>query len=432
METVAVVTAFLRNRGEVLLLRRSDAVGSYPGQWGGVAGHAERETRPERASRNGERRSREPDPDALVREEIREETGLDEHVTLVRRGEPFEVEDAERGTRWRVHPYLFDCDSREVTPNEETTEYEWVPATAIRERDTVPELWTSYDRVRPRIEDVAADTTHGSATLSVRALEVLRDEAALAADWDRVAEVARDLCTARPAMHAVVNRVNRAMTDADARTPEGVVRAAIETIERAASADAAAAAAAADRLQGMRILTLSRSGTVTETLRRADPDAVFVLESRPGGEGVDVAASLAADLDGAVTVAPDATVAHLLSTEHVDALLVGVDSVLPYGAVVNKVGTRTAATVAAHEDCAVLAVCARAKIAPAGTTTADLEPRDPAELYDGDADLRVVNPTFDRTPPALVDALVTDAGTLDPDAVGSVADEHAALAEWQS
>lgn len=414
METVEVVTAFLRNRGEVLLLRRSDQVGSYTGLWGGVAGHAE------------------GSPDDLVREEISEETGLHEHVTLVRRGEPFTVDDAARDTRWRVHPYLFDCESRDVTPNEETVEYEWVHATGILERDTVPELWTSYDRVRPRVADVARDATHGSAYLSLRALEVLRDEAALADEGDAVADVARDLLDARPAMHAVVNRVNRVMTDAEARTPERVHRAAIETIERAASADDDAAAAAADRLRGARVLTLSRSGTVTETLRRADPEAVFVLESRPGGEGVGVAESLADALDATeVTVAPDATVAHLLATERVDALLVGADSVLPHGAVVNKVGTRTAATVATHEAIEVLVACARAKIAPAGTTTADLEPRDPAEVYDGDAALRVVDPTFDRTPPALVHALVTEAGTLDPDAVGAVADEHAALSAWQ-
>lgn len=411
METVSVVTAFLRNRGEVLLLRRSDEVGSYAGQWGGVAGHAE------------------GDPDELVHEEIREETGLDEHVALVRRGEPFDVEDRDRGSRWRVHPYLFDCNARDVQPNYETTEWEWVPPTVIRERDTVPELWTSYDRVRPRVEDVADDTTRGSAYLSLRALEVLRDEAALADDWSEVAAVARELRDARSTMHAVANRVNRAMAVADDRTPEAVVRAAIDAVERAANADEDAAAAAADRLRGDRVLTLSRSGTVTETLRRADTEAVFVLESRPGGEGVGVAESLAPETD--VTLAPDATVAHLLSTDPVDALLVGADGVRADGSVVNKVGTRTAATVAAREDCEVLVVCARDKIAPPDSAL-DLEPRPREELYDGDADVTVVNPTFDRTPAALVDAVVTEDGALDAEAVAGVAAEHATLDGWDT
>ena len=40
-EATDVVTVFLRNGGAVLLLRRSDEVGSYRGRWGAVAGHAE-------------------------------------------------------------------------------------------------------------------------------------------------------------------------------------------------------------------------------------------------------------------------------------------------------------------------------------------------------------------------------------------------------
>ena len=35
------VVCFLRNRGEVLLLRRSDQAGSYAGRWNAVAGHVE-------------------------------------------------------------------------------------------------------------------------------------------------------------------------------------------------------------------------------------------------------------------------------------------------------------------------------------------------------------------------------------------------------
>ena len=95
MDETHVVTCFLRNRGEVLLLRRSEEVGSYSGKWGGVAGHAE------------------GDPDALAREEIEEETGLLSSCTFVRAGDPFDVDDDSLDKRWVVHPYLFDCTSRD-------------------------------------------------------------------------------------------------------------------------------------------------------------------------------------------------------------------------------------------------------------------------------------------------------------------------------
>jgi translation initiation factor 2B subunit (eIF-2B alpha/beta/delta family) len=402
-----VVTVFLRNGGDVLLLRRSEEVGSYPGRWGGVAGHAE------------------GDADGAAREEIREETGIDpDTLDLVRRGEPFAVEGE---YAWRVRPYLFDCPTREVTTNYETAEYEWVPPTEILRRETVPELWSSYDRVRPTPGAVAEDTEHGSAYLSLRALECLRDEAALAAehggDWEEVASVARELLEARPSMAVVANRVNRAMHGAGRDSPEAVERAAAETHRQAREADAGAATLDPD---WERVLTLSRSGTVERALLDASLDRVFVAESRPAREGVGVAERLADEFD--VTLHTDAAVGHVLATAEVDAVVVGADAVLADGSVVNKTGTRAAALAADREGVPLQVVCAADKIAP--DEEPHLESGPPDAVYDGDADLEVLNPTFDVTPPDLVGAVRTERGVIDTGAVRAVAAEHAELADW--
>ena len=274
---------------------------------------------------------------------------------------------------------------------------------------------------------LAEDTDHGAAWLSLFALEALEAGAETGKTYDEVAALARELRTARPSMHAVANRVNRAMAAATERTPAAVAESARAVRERAADADETAADNAADRIDGATVLTLSRSGTVATALDRAVTDGVVVLESLPGGEGVAVAESLSTDHD--VTLARDAAVADRVAAG-VDAVLVGADAVLPDGGVVNKVGTRTAATVAAHEEVPVVVACASAKVAPAGTTDAARELRSPAELYDGDAPVAVHEPTFDRTPAALVDVVVTERGTLDAAAVRAVAEEHAAAAEW--
>jgi len=406
-----VVTAFLRNGPDVLLLRRSDDVGSYPGQWGAIAGHAE------------------GDPDAQARVEIAEETGLDDAVSLVRCGDPFEVTDPEHGT-WVVHPYLFDCDSRDVDPNWETTDYEWVPATEIRERDTVPELWASYDAVRPTVETVAADDEHGSAYLSLRALDVLRDEAALAAaddgGWPAVAETARRLRDAKPGMAVVRNRVNRAMATAD-RTAYGVEAAAREVAREAVDADDRAASTAAAELDGLdvnAVFTLSRSGTVERALYDAQPEQLFVAESRPGGEGIAVAESLADDFD--VTLTTDANVPAMVT--EADAVLVGADAVFPDGRVVNKVGTRAAALAARDAGIPVFVVSAADKVAPEPHPVGDSEA---GSLYDGDAPLDVRDPVFEVVPARLVDGVVTEEGRLDSADVERVADEHRRWADWE-
>jgi translation initiation factor 2B subunit (eIF-2B alpha/beta/delta family)/ADP-ribose pyrophosphatase YjhB (NUDIX family) len=435
MHETAVVSCFLRHRGAVLLCRQSEEVGSYPGRWGAVAGHTE------------------GDPDADARQEIAEETGLDPAaVTLASRGHPFPVADPSWGTRWTVHPYLFDCPTRDVETNYETAEYEWVSPTAILDRETVPDLWTSYDRVRPGVETVAEDTDHGAAYLSVRALEVLRDGAGLRAraavtggdedgadnagsplvvhaedGWEELADIAVALREARPAMPVVCNRVNRVMAAArHARTATAVEHAAAAGIEAALGADERAAVHAARRVSDARVATLSRSGTVRETLALAEPDAVLVAESRPGREGVGVATDLAAD--SAVTLTTDAALAHAVGEWGADAILVGADAVRPDGSVVNKAGTRAAALAGTYEGIEVLAVAASDKVAPRDRT--DLEHRDSSEIYHGDADVAVYNPTFDVTPADCVDAVVTEHGALDLDGVAAVVNDHRARENW--
>ncbi|GAB3671239.1 NUDIX domain-containing protein [Halopiger thermotolerans] len=451
-----VVTAFLRHRGRVLLLRRSDAVGTYRGQWGGVSGFAE------------------GDPDSQVRVEIREETGLeDDDVSLVRSGRPVRFRDdlADGSEReWVVHPYLFevtvDADEPEIELSEEHDAFAWLPPTEIvapgfaetetadGDRDgleTVPELWTAYERVAPTVRSIAADDEHGAASLSIRALEVLRDRAGLlvaerdeyGADPDgereELAELARRLLEARPSMAVLRNRVNRVMaaateTDADAESADGgapaVLEAALAGVDRALAADAEAAATAGDSIDGA-VLTLSRSGTVREALRRGEPARVFVAESRPAREGIAVAEELAADdaLECPVTVHTDAAAAHVLASEDVDRVVVGADTIRPDGAVVNKTGTRAVAIAAAREGVPVTVVAATDKVST--REEVNLESGDRAAVYDGEAAVDVLNPTFDVTPADCVTEFATERGALAPDDLESVVEELRGLESWR-
>jgi 8-oxo-dGTP pyrophosphatase MutT (NUDIX family) len=283
MTETPVVTCFLRHAGDVLLLRRSADVGSYRGRWGAVSGHVEGD----------------PDEDAL--REIGEETGLRDAVTLVRRGAPFAVADEDLDRRWIVHPYLFDAARCDLRLDWESTEAAWVPPTEILRRPVVPWLWTSYMRVAPSVEDIEQDHTHGSAHLSVLALEVLRHRAGLLAHRgaegepapEQLRSLARRLLGARPAMTVLANRVNRVLYACREESP-GAFPACVEeeahrVIGEALAADAAAAGHAAALVKGRRVLTLSRSGTVSRALLEGRPAAVFVAVSRPGGEGGAVA-----------------------------------------------------------------------------------------------------------------------------------------------
>lgn len=401
-----VVTAFLRDRGEILLARRSDAVGTYAGHWAGVSGHVEGDPADARDD---------------ARREIREETGI-AGAEFVRGGESVFIVDGDR--EWTVHPFLVDVGGRGVDPDEELADWEWVPPPAMRDRQTVPGLWTAYRRVGPTPETVAGDDTHGSAHVSTRALEALRDGAAEVDDRDAVCGLAEDLLAAQPTMAALENRVNRVM--AAAGDPAEVVDGAHAVLGEALDADDAAAGAAAGLLDGP-VLTLSRSGTALSAICEADVPVV-VAESRPGGEGVAVAAELAAE-GHAVTLTTDSAVPHLVADGDVSAAVVGADTVLPDGSVVNKVGTRALGLACRDAGVPLYVVAARDKVSHRADP--NYEEAHDTDLIEGDADVAVRTPLFDRTPAACVTAVVTEAGALDQDAIDVVADEHAAMAGWR-
>ena len=128
-----VVTAFLFRQGNVLIVRRSRAVGTYAGRWSAISGYVEHS----------------PLEQALI--EIEEETGLRaEDVRLLVQATPIEMEDAHLQRRWRVYPFAFEV----VTPKPirldwENVEYRWAPPAELRNFDTVPGLAEALDRVWP-------------------------------------------------------------------------------------------------------------------------------------------------------------------------------------------------------------------------------------------------------------------------------------------
>lgn len=283
------------------------------------------------------------------------------------------------------------------------------------------------DNVRPATL-LREDRQHGSAWLSYRALEILRDRAAAGAAWADLWALAMELRTARPDMPAIMHRVNRALAAArEPATAEALRQAAGEILGQAQAADEAAARRAASFVAGRRVFSLSRSGTVLAALRLADPAPTMVVlaESRPGGEGRAVAEELARQ-GQPVTLVADAAVAEVFARELVEVMLVGADAVLRSGHVVNKIGTRAAATFARQYHVPVYAACATDKIRLDEAAPEDAI--EPTALYDGDAPLDVFTPLFDVTPARLLTGLITEDGILAAADVGDVAFELKILA----
>ncbi|HEV2317258.1 MAG TPA: NUDIX domain-containing protein [Thermoplasmata archaeon] len=129
---VRVVTSFLeRTDGRILLLRRSEKVGSFRGRWAAVSGFLE---------------SDDPLDQALT--EIREETSIAaDQVRLAQRGAVLYARDGDRV--YRVHPFRFTVGDPSVTLDWEHTESTWIRPEELARYATVPRLdetWASVAR----------------------------------------------------------------------------------------------------------------------------------------------------------------------------------------------------------------------------------------------------------------------------------------------
>jgi len=115
----------------MLLVRRSQKVGSYHGRWAGVSGFVEPNVT----------------PDEQAYTEIREETGLQrDQVRMLRRGTVVEHSDAELGRHFYIYPFLFEV----LTPDciqidWEATEMRWIPSSELPTFETVPKLQEVYE-----------------------------------------------------------------------------------------------------------------------------------------------------------------------------------------------------------------------------------------------------------------------------------------------
>ncbi|KYC46457.1 MAG: dihydroneopterin triphosphate pyrophosphatase [Candidatus Methanofastidiosum methylothiophilum] len=119
-----IVTSFLFKDGKVLLLKRSNKVGSFRGKWAGISGFIEDENSLEAALR-----------------EIKEETAVDsKDLQLLKIGMPFEIEDKVNDTIWSINPFLFSFKGTKIIIDWEHDTFEWIYPNEIDKFDTVTNL----------------------------------------------------------------------------------------------------------------------------------------------------------------------------------------------------------------------------------------------------------------------------------------------------
>jgi methylthioribose-1-phosphate isomerase len=161
---------------------------------------------------------------------------------------------------------------------------------------------------------------------------------------------------------------------------------------------------------------------------------VLACETRPYLQGARLTAWELAKDQIPVEVITDSMVAHFMSKKAVDLVVVGADRIARNGDVANKIGTYGLACIAAAHDVPFY-VAAPWSTVDLGCPTGEaipIEERSERELShfalpDGSQvqlvpdGVRVRNPSFDVTPHALITAIVTERGVVQPASEGELA-----------
>ena len=289
------------------------------------------------------------------------------------------------------------------------------------------------ENIEQRITQVCNDREHGSRWLVREAVLILRDVAqSPQASQDALMQLlfhyARRIAQSRPAMAALASAVSRVVCVQGGL--EAIVQEAQQLLAEYDTAIEQIATHAQPLLQGQ-VMTCSISGTVLEVLvaNRQQIEQVIVLEGRPRYEGREMARALSQQ-GLAVTLITDAQADIFLP--ECQAVVVGADSILINGDVLNKAGTALLAWAARGHNLPFYVLCETLKISPRrwvdhnaarrAENLAMLEEKEAEEVLEQPISGVVVhNFYFDHTPYRLVSGIVTEQGVLDRRAIREIA-----------
>ncbi|MGZ3616183.1 MAG: translation initiation factor eIF-2B [Ktedonobacteraceae bacterium] len=278
-----------------------------------------------------------------------------------------------------------------------------------------------------RITMIRNDREHGSRWLVRETISLLYDIARQpnSSQEEHMQQLRRagdELANARPAMAALAGAVRRILNAPGGL--DGMISEAAKLLSELDTAIEQITGYARPFLTGT-IMTLSLSGTVLEVLTNciSQIEHFIVLEGRPRYEGREVA-RLLSNKKAPVTLITDAQADIFLPQCH--AVVVGADSILANGDILNKAGTALLAWAARGHKIPLYVLCETLKISPhrwSGDLT-QLEEKEPEEVLEQDMPgVSIRNFYFDRTLFRLIAAVITEQGILGKKEIAQIASQ---------
>ncbi|CAG8473837.1 8103_t:CDS:2 [Paraglomus occultum] len=462
-----VVTSFLTistanelaQGDKVLLLKRSDKVGTYQHHWAAVSGSIE---------------PTDTSPLSRALTEIQEETTLTlADVELVRVGRVLTIHAPKLSTVWKVRPFLFRvlCDASKIAIDWEHEKYEWISPDELVNYQTVPNLVEAFyrvylpEQVHNSLMDMYNNRSSGAQQLAAEALNTMEEVVRLKS-MRTYCKNAKEMFYAmlnigwyfthiRPTMKApIIYAVGQAMSKSREILKQSGGEISVEEYEqkmldiidgiKQSSKDAdrkiinhflQLTLNAESFPSHLHVMTISHSSTIYSSLLsliqsiQSLPDhtlKITIMESRPLNEGsVGLARKLLDDLPETakprveIQIITDASCAYFMPT--VTHVIIGADRIAGKDAtVINKIGSFPLALSAKYYDKPIIVVTRTDKLASTdeGEQLEENAAEEVVSMYENwsefgtSKNVRVRNVYFESLESKLINGYVTEHGIL--------------------
>ena len=214
------------------------------------------------------------------------------------------------------------------------------------------------------IHDLKLDKTSGASELIERGLEILKAQLASIKDSqldiiDVIFQLSQELLKVRPSMAPIINTIGYFLHDLEFYTKKNLLErynAFPQERERIEEALSSSFHSFLDTYSGkkLKIMLISYSTTIVKCLKeiKTNDFSLYILEARPLLEGRRTAEILSSDFE--THLITDSAMGKFIKL--VDIVLLGIDSILRDGSIVNKIGSYPLACIAAANNKEVYAI----------------------------------------------------------------------------
>ncbi len=275
------------------------------------------------------------------------------------------------------------------------------------------------------LEDLRNDNTSGANELIDKALEIVRIQLESVEETSEkikaeIFNLVKKIMNSRPSMAPLINTIGFLIHDLE-KLNKKILEERIDQfyVDRAERGKALAQAfrtfLTIKKKTAPKIMLISYSSTIlNQLIENKDYNfEIYILESRPLLEGIRVAETLSSYFKTNLII--DAAMGKFI--DEIDLILIGVDSVLKDGSILNKIGTFPLAVLANEKNIDFYAVgdCFKYNLKSHYGKEVIIEEKPTKELYSEESQkelLKIHNYYFDITPTKYITGIISDLGIL--------------------